>query len=216
MNVETWLYNVEERISYIIRECYRAEWRFILSPTSTQILIYLNVFLFFQSFHVWQSLGSNRWCSGLFLCLHFEELWKCCSWLFEPGNLGICKVSTITEAISLGTIMKSREEEYGKTGKATRKPTRARKEKRGWTGWNDAWSSRWGVKWWGPRPQHLCVVCEDWELPLCCVSVPWPTNSRLMAMAKTYDNGAARNSAIGDTSNVRSSDSSEITSCLHI
>lgn len=35
-------------------------------------------------------------------------------------------------------------------------------------------------------------------------------------MAKTYGNGAARNSAIGDTSNVRSCDSSELHTRLHI
>lgn len=65
--------------------------------------------------------------------LHFEQLWKRRSWLAEPGNLGICKVSTITKAINLDTIMQSGEGGGGngrKTAKATRNCTGAGKEKR--------------------------------------------------------------------------------------
>lgn len=48
--------------------------------------------------------------------------------------MGICKVSTITKAINLDTIMQSREEEHRKIGKATRKHTRGRTERRGCSG----------------------------------------------------------------------------------
>lgn len=102
----------------------------MLGSVFTQMLIYFIVFLFFF-LSLWQSLCSRWRCSELFLCLHFEQLWKCCSWLVEPGNLGICKVSTITKAINLDTIMQSGEEEHRTTGKATRKCMRGRKERRG-------------------------------------------------------------------------------------
>lgn len=46
------------------------------------------------------------------------------------GNLGICKVSTITKAINLDTIMQSGEEERkGKTEKATRNRAKAKGKK---------------------------------------------------------------------------------------
>lgn len=35
-------------------------------------------------------------------------------------------------------------------------------------------------------------------------------------MAKTYGNGAAQNTAIGDISNVCTCDSSELRTCIHI
>lgn len=46
------------------------------------------------------------------------------------GNLGICKVSTITKAINLDTIMQSGEEEpRRKTAKATKNRTNAKEKK---------------------------------------------------------------------------------------
>lgn len=69
-------------------------------------------------------------------CFRVCIFWKGRSWLVEPGNLGICKVSTITKAINLDTIMQSGEEEdrKKKTGKAMRKRTRGRRERKGCSG----------------------------------------------------------------------------------
>lgn len=164
MNVNTLLYNVQDmlRINYIIHVSYRAEWRFMLGSVSTQMPPP-------PSFHVWQSLHSRWQCSELFLCLHFEQLW-----MEGAGNLGICKVSTITKAINLDTIMQSGEEEQKKRKSYEKAYKRKDRKKRlQWEcWWNDGWSSQWGCEQWGPRPQHLCGVYDKWELPLCCVRVP--------------------------------------------
>lgn len=156
--------------------------------------------------------------------LHFEQLWKRRSWLAEPGNLGICKVSTITKAINLDTIMQSREREGGVMAEKQKKlrgivqEQGKKKEIKRWQAcwWDDGWSLQWGFQRWGPRPLYLRCVYDKWQPPLCCVRASWPTNSRLMTMAKTYGNGAPQNSAISDTSGARGCDSSELHTHLYI
>lgn len=130
MKVNTLLYNVQEmlRINYIVLSRMKVHVGFRVH-TNANIFKCFSFFLVFLGF----LCGKVCVCVGDALsCFRVCIFWKCRPWLVEPGNLGICKVSTITKAINLDTIMQSREEEdRKKPGKAMRKRTRGKRERKG-------------------------------------------------------------------------------------
>lgn len=143
--------------------CYWAEWRFMLGSVSTQMLIYWNVFSFFLVFlgllcgKVCVCVGDAQ--SSFCVCI----FWKCRSWFVEPGNLGICKVSTITKAINLDTIMQSGEEEDRKK-KQEKLWESAREE-----GEKEKAAAGMLMKWWLIITVRLWTVEPEAPAPLWCL-----------------------------------------------